>query len=230
MIQIFYLKHMKSLLLIISSVLFLSACGNSNSIHYDPPTSPTTSTNTLKNWDMGKFPLTIYVPNDMADHQTAIINSEKTWNDALGFRAFYFVFNDNSKPNTQWDKQYDSLYDSYFGLFKMFSPNWSFADIGSSVLAFTGTLSQNGKIIHADVLFNFQSYSFGDVMDGSPNAINKIDLESVLTHELGHFLGLGHVSVSEDASSVMLEKISRGSSKRVLSQGDIDRIKLLYGL
>ena len=51
-----------------------------------------------------------------------------------------------------------------------------------------------------------------------------------IAHELGHFLGLGHVSASEDAFSVMLEKISRGSSKRVLSQGDIDRIKLLYGL
>lgn len=227
MIQGFHLLYMKRLALLIMSIFVLSACSQSNEVHYDPPT-PTTSN--IKNWNQNSFPLTIYVPNEMNIYEQSIINSEKVWNDALGFEAFRFIFNDNSKQNTQWSKQYDSLYDSYFGLFKILNPNWNFTDIGSSVLAFTGTLTQNGRIIHADMLFNFQNYNFGDVLDGSPEAFNNIDFESVLTHELGHFLGLQHISTSEDAYSVMLPKISRGVAKRALSNGDIQRIKTLYNL
>lgn len=220
---------MKKLILCISALFLLSACSKSNDIHYDPPT-PVADSNALKNWNSASFPLIVYVPNEMLGYQQSIINSEKTWNDSLGFEAFRFIFNDSSKVNTQWAKQYDSLYDDYFGLFKILNPNWNFADIGSSVLAFTGTLNQNGKIIHADVLFNFQNYQFGDVNDGSPNAFNTIDFESVLTHELGHFLGLQHISTSEDANSIMLPKISRGVAKRTLSLGDAKRIRSLYNL
>ena len=85
-------------------------------------------------------------------------------------------------------------------------------------------------ILAIQLFFNFQNYTFSDVNDGSPNAINNIDFESVLTHELGHFLGLNHVGISEDASSVMLPKLSRGVAKRVLSNGDVDRVKVLYNL
>jgi hypothetical protein len=226
MIHSFYLYNMKTILILISLFL-LSACSQPNEVHYDPP-QPTVST--IKNWNQNSFPLVIYIPADMSPYETSILSSEKAWNDALGFEAFRFIFNDNSKLNTQWSKQYDSLYDNYFGVFKIFNPTWNYTDIGSSVLAFTGTLTQNGKIIHADVLFNFQNYSFGDVNDGSSNAINTIDFESVLTHELGHFLGLQHISTSEDAYSVMLPKISRGVAKRVLSNGDVARIKALYNL
>lgn len=210
-------------------VLSLFGCSQGSEIHYDPPTTNPT-TNTLKAWNQNSFPLIIYVPNDMNPYQQSVLNSEKAWNDALGFEVFRFIFNDNSKLNTQWSKQYDSLYDSYFGIFKILSPNWNFTDINSGVLAFTGTLTQNGQIIHADVLFNFQNYSFGDAGDGSYNAQFIIDFESVLTHELGHFLGLNHIAANEDPNSVMLPKISRGAVKRILSNGDIIRIKSLYNI
>lgn len=213
-------------------VIGLFGCSQGSEIHYDPPTpTPSPNTNPLKAWDQNKFPLIIYVPLEMNEYQQSILSSEQSWNDALGFEVFRFIFNDNSKLNTQWSKQYDSLYDSYFGVFKILAPNWNFTDnINSGVLAFTGTLTQNGRIIHADMLFNFQNYSFGDAGDGSYSAQFLIDFESVLTHELGHFLGLNHVTSTEDSNSVMLPKISRGAVKRLLSNGDVIRIKSLYNI
>lgn len=215
--------------LIILLYFILAACSQNNEVHYDPP-APTTAA--LKAWNPTTFPLTIYIPAELNDFQPAILASQTTWNNAFKGQVFHFVFNDPSKVNTQWVKQYDSLYDSYFGLFKINAPNWNYELGGnpSSVLAFTGTLTQNGLIIHADMLFNFQSYGsdFGDAntLGGS----NKIDFESVLTHEMGHFLGLNHITASEDAASVMLPSITRGTSKRNLSVGDIQRIKVLYNL
>lgn len=216
---------------IITIALFvgLTGCSQGSEIHYDPPTTTTTNSQ-IKAWEQNSLPLVIYVPIEMNSYQQAIVNSEKTWNDAMGTQVFQFIFNDSSKLNTQWSKQYDSLYDSYFGLFKILSPNWNYTEINSGVLAFTGTLTTNGRIVHADVLFNFQNYSFGDANDGSYNAQFIIDFESVLTHELGHFLGLNHVTTTEDPNSVMLPKISRGAVKRQLSNGDIDRIRELYNI
>lgn len=221
----------KALFLVLAG--FLLSCQNNHNVPYDAPapTPPTTETNAIKNWNKANFPILIYVPSELQTYQSSIINAQNTWNDALkleGYPEVYrFVFN-SGKPNTQWTKQYDSLYDNYFGLFAIMNPDWNYPDIGSGVLAFTGTLSQNGKIIHADVLFNFQNYSFGDVTNGDPDVFNKIDFESVLVHELGHFLGLNHITAEEDPNSIMLPKISRGTAKRTLSTGDVSRIRALY--
>lgn len=218
---------MKWLLSFVLAISILS-CQKSNEIHYDPPT-PTTNSNNLKNWDTNNFPVLVYVPSDLQIYQSSIINAEDTWNNALGIEAFRFVFN-SGKGNTQWTDKFASLNDNYSGLFAILNPIWNYPEIGSSVLAFTGTLSQNGKIISADVLFNFQYYTFGDVNSGGPDDFNKIDFESVLVHELGHFLGLNHITTEEDPQSVMLAKISRGMAKRTLSTGDVNRIKALYNI
>ena len=55
---------------------------------------------------------------------------------------------------------------------------------------------------------------------------NKLDLQSVMTHEFGHWLQLGDVTWPNDA--VMYYEISYGEMRRSLSQDDINGIRYIY--
>lgn len=215
-------------ILILASLFIISSCGPKG-IYYD---SQTASNQSLKSWNMTDFPLTVYVPVEMNAYRVSIENSASTWEAAFGRKVFNFVFDNNAYPNTQWTGTCQSMQDSYFGLFK--NLNWNIANdcssnsngfVDNQVLAFTGTKTQ-GKIIHADVLFNFRYFNFGDVETVSDSQL--VDFESVLTHELGHFLGLNHVETVTDASSIMNPTIKKGQSKRYLSNGDVARLRQLY--
>lgn len=52
------------------------------------------------------------------------------------------------------------------------------------------------------------------------------DIQTVALHEIGHLLGLGH---SSDPEAVMAPAISPNSTKRNLTQADLDAVAMLYG-
>jgi uncharacterized protein YjaZ len=58
-----------------------------------------------------------------------------------------------------------------------------------------------------------------------------VDMQSLATHELGHWLGLAHVPEEYDSSSIMNPSImiGEGLANRSLSMGDIQRIQKIYG-
>jgi hypothetical protein len=61
---------------------------------------------------------------------------------------------------------------------------------------------------------------------GDPVPEGYYDLESILTHEMGHFLGLAH---SAEANATMFASYNPGStSMRILKQDDIDGICSIY--
>ncbi|XP_021747214.1 metalloendoproteinase 3-MMP-like [Chenopodium quinoa] len=53
----------------------------------------------------------------------------------------------------------------------------------------------------------------------------EMDLNSVVLHEIGHLLGLGH---SQDQNAVMFPTIGQGMRKRELQQDDVEGIQALY--
>ena len=57
------------------------------------------------------------------------------------------------------------------------------------------------------------------------------DMQSLATHEIGHKIGLAHVSPEEDPHSIMNPSlyIGEGLANRKLSRGDIERIQKIYG-
>lgn len=222
------LFKIKNILMIISVLSMLSACSPGH-LQIDA-TEATSDSNcqTPKSWSMTDFPLMIYIPQELVEYKPALDNAAVTYKNAFNKDIFNFVLNDPSKINTQWSKSLDSLYDNYFGIFKMIS--WNFDNVDSGVLAFTGTLTRGcSRVVHADILFNFKNYKFGDVIS-TPTDSSLVDYESVLIHELGHFIGLGHIDVNSDPISIMNPTIKRSQTKRSFSPNDLSRIKTLYNL
>jgi hypothetical protein len=76
-------------------------------------------------------------------------------------------------------------------------------------------------IVEADISIN--DYYAWDAT-GSPSG-SEFDLQSVVTHEFGHWLSLSHDS---DPASIMYYAISAGTLKRTLHQNDIDGISYIY--
>ena len=58
-----------------------------------------------------------------------------------------------------------------------------------------------------------------------------VDLWSLALHELGHFIGLAHVSEDVDGFSIMNPTlfIGPGMYNRQLSEGDLNRVQQIYG-
>lgn len=87
---------------------------------------------------------------------------------------------------------------------------------------FGRTIEFPGQIIEGDILFN-PGVLFGtDIATPS----NRIDLQSVATHEIGHLLGLDHASF---VSATMFPTLVEGANfARVLSSDDTIGVSTLY--
>ncbi|QYJ05249.1 matrixin family metalloprotease [Nocardioides panacisoli] len=83
-------------------------------------------------------------------------------------------------------------------------------------------------IVESDVRFNIRDFDFTT----TPwNCSGKWDVRSVLMHEFGHSVGLGHVSESRYPRMTMSPGIAKCSgSARTLGKGDIHGLQLLYCL
>lgn len=79
--------------------------------------------------------------------------------------------------------------------------------------------AKTGQVLDADIEVNTASNFF----TAGGGAV-KFDLETVLTHEVGHFLGLSH---SPDPESIMFASYEKGT-KRKLSVDDIAAICAVY--
>jgi hypothetical protein len=101
-------------------------------------------------------------------------------------------------------------------------------------LAITVTFSNadTGEISESDIWLNAR-HVFGSVDEADPgrkgaaSCNGAYDVQSVLTHEAGHFFGLGEDG--DDASATMFQKTSScTTSKRILTEADRTAIAQLY--
>jgi hypothetical protein len=97
---------------------------------------------------------------------------------------------------------------------------WQREGFGASEFARTKLWydEQSGEIVGADIAFNPAVMPLAVCADSTSCGADTIDLQNVITHELGHFLGLAH---SEDASATMWCAAQRGDhEKRTLADDD----------
>lgn len=85
---------------------------------------------------------------------------------------------------------------------------------------------KTGEIVGADLAFNPSVMPLSVCPESTSCGAETIDLQNVVTHELGHFLGLAH---SEDVSATMWCAAQRGDhEKRTLADDDKAGLCAIY--
>ncbi len=83
--------------------------------------------------------------------------------------------------------------------------------------------TSTGKLREADIFFNGMDWNFGNIQTGDFRA----DFGTIFTHELGHFLGLGH---SQAGKSTMFNSLRMpyATKRRTLAKDDRRGLRWLY--
>ena len=133
------------------------------------------------------FPAQIKYGNSFdATEITAIENSANSWSSSVDNQITFF---DVQPSNIENKNNLDLYDDSELGIYKL--TQWP-TELPQTALAVTqifgssmkSTSGDYIKIDHADILINYDSFSF------STDDSWGYDLETVILHEMGHFLGL----------------------------------------
>ena len=158
---------------------------------------------------------TVYRVNPNAigvtDELAAIQAAADTWNSANA--SFEFVYGGTtSKTDISMDGENSIIWANY--------------DIGAIATTTTWWIETDKKtIVESDIVFNDYAYDWGT--DGSPS---KMDVQTIATHELGHWLQLLDLYGDIDSKKIMCGYASVGETKRSLNIDDLTGITEIYGL
>jgi hypothetical protein len=127
-------------------------------------------------------------------------------------------------PETQPDLEFDGQNSVFFD-----GPGVNFAP-GGGVIAFVRSIINlvDGQTLDADMVFNdrdFFSSTTSPALTPAPAGQTSVDLQSVLTHEYGHYFSLDHTSVT---GSTMIPFISSNTSQRSLELDDRAGVSDVY--
>jgi predicted Zn-dependent protease len=158
----------------------------------------------------------------------------KSWELAIGKPLFVYDGVEKQR-GSNFSDLYEPLNDNQNGHY--FDFNWALAT-GKPATVLATTIWENdardaATIVKADIRYNAEFYLFGDaIKDYSEGKRTIVDMESLALHEVGHLLGLSHINEKEDRYSVMNPSlfIGEGMMTRRLSEGDITRIRSVYGV
>mgnify|MGYP003686334453 CR=1 FL=1 len=178
---------------------------------------------TISKWDNSQFPLSLKYGRNFDTQEISAIQSAATnWSDSVDNNLNFFTISDSNIISKSSSSSYD---DCELGIYKI--DTWP-SELPESALAVTqifGNKSSDGiiKIDHADILVNFDNFTF--TTDDSWG----YDFQSIILHEMGHFLGLFHSGASSE-DSIMYPSISRYTVNNYPKTTDISNIANLYNI
>lgn len=187
--------------------------------------SGSSSSNSYGKWNF--LPLSIRISADFDSGEISHMKSYSgAWESAMTNGKDLFNFSGSTIANKNYSNSNSYLSDSYIEVHRVYNST----AIPSGALAITayggyyynsGTSSEYFVLAKADILFNEYEYDFST--DGTSGTY---DIASIMTHEMGHLLGINHVAFS--TNSIMNPALNESTFKRNLTSKDRSMINALY--
>jgi predicted Zn-dependent protease len=206
----------------------MSACAPQNEQAFHTSRSAASSNLVDSRWKSSAFPLQLSISTNFDNDETsAIQDMASQWSASINNEMQFFdTTNSTTEKNTTNINAYQ---DSVLGVYKLNAWPSEFPETALAVTQIFGNKRNYGRsneyieISHADIMVNYENFSF------STDYGYGYDLQTVVLHELGHFLGLYHESGSAE-DSIMYPTISRFRANREPKNLDVDNIEGKYSL
>ena len=178
--------------------------------------------------DISAGPIQIYLDSQWdAREVDAIRFGMERWENATGLDFFDFV-------GTYDDDEFstEDLDDGRHVVYKIMEPNADTDYLEGVNLRRLGLSTENGDYLagyglHTDILLFWYNFSDEDISEDRMDYFYY--LANLVTHESGHFLGLGHNSVACDASMMSPNSCAGVNALIEITDEDINQICFIYG-
>lgn len=174
-------------------------------------------------WDDSFIPIPYYISaptfQGLPNFAAAVDASFKSWRDPLDMKVEFLPMGCSSGTRNENDGLNHII---------LVTDVWPFSD--PQVIAITrnfyiaGTSDKSGLILDSDILLNGVHHQFTTTDEPGAN-----DVQNIVTHEAGHFLGLGHEITPPDPDAVMFANATTNETKkRILKDSDLAGLREGY--
>lgn len=172
-------------------------------------------------WD--KFPVPYFVAAssllNLGEFTRAIDKSFQTWKAVGDILVDFIAVGCSSSQRNENDGTNNVI---------LMTQEWPFDPAAIAITRnfyISGGSNKAGLILDSDILLNAVHHSFT-----MTNELGKHDLQNIVTHEVGHFLGLGHEVTPMNSDATMFAMASPNETKkRALHTTDLAGIRSAYG-
>lgn len=214
-------------------LLSVLAVGCNSSVKTDKATIGALNSSSPYVWLNYNAPKSLGVSTEFnPDEKAAIQAMGAAWDTAVNDRKTFFTGYADTTEITTGISDLRNLYDGVLGIYR--TRPWP-SSLPGSALAVTqifgrrynvGTSTEFTSIEHADILVNYQFYNYDTAPTGP-----GFDFQTVILHEMGHFIGLQHKDASSGRNaSVMYPSIDSMENKRVPTNTDASDLASKYSI
>jgi hypothetical protein len=173
-------------------------------------------------WGVQYFPIPYFISSpsfkDLPEFVSAIDASFKTWRDIEDIKVEFLAMGCSATTRNENDGVNNIIF---------IKQDWPFDPAAIAITRnfyVAGTNDRSGLILDTDILLNAVNHQFT-----TTNENGKHDIQNIVTHEAGHFLGLGHEVSPADSEATMFAVASTSElKKRSLYDSDLSGIREAY--